>query len=143
MEVLMSISVRPFSQVPVPPSPRRFAGRWLLGVAAIHTIFALVVFWGELVGMVRDGFLNVIGEDPMRGAVAWFVLFGGALAFAAVAVDELEARGAPLRRSGWALLAFVALGIGWMPVSGFWLALPAIVTMLRYPEAASRAILSA
>ncbi len=117
---------------PRPPgAPRRFAGRWLLGVAGLHTLFALVVFSAELRAMARDGFLDVVGEDPMRGAVAWFVLFGGALAFAAVAVDELEARGAPLGRAAVALLTFTALGIVWMPVSGLWLALPAIVSMHR------------
>lgn len=126
----------PSASAPQPArAPRRFAGRWLLGVAGLHTLFALVVFSAELRAMARDGFLHVVGEDPMRGAIAWFVLFGGALAFAAIAVDELETRGAPLRRAAALLLAFTALGIVWMPVSGLWLALPAVVSMLR-PRAA-------
>lgn len=110
---------------------RRVVGRWILAVAAVHTVFALVVFRAELVGIVRAGFVDTIGHDPMRGAVAWFVLFGGALAVAGVAVDELEKREAPLRRAGVVLAALVALGLAWMPASGFWLALPAIAVMLR------------
>jgi hypothetical protein len=113
---------------------RRFAGRWLFGVAVAHTGFALVVFRTQLFAMARSGFVNTIGEDPMRGAVAWFVLFGGALAMAALAIDALEARGAPLRGMGLGMLALVVLGIAWMPASGFWLALPAIFVMLRRRE---------
>ncbi len=110
---------------------RRFAGRWLLGVSAVHTAFALVTFRSTLTGIVRAGFADAIGDDPMRGAVAWFVLFGGVLAVAGLAIDALEARDAPLRAVGLATLALVALGVVWMPVSGFWLALPAVVLMLR------------
>lgn len=110
---------------------RRFAGRWLLGVSAVHTVFALLVFRGTLEGIVRAGFFGAIGDEPMRGAVAWFVLFGGALAVAGLAIDGLEARDAPLRGVGLAVLGLVVLGVVWMPASGFWLALPAIVRMLR------------
>jgi hypothetical protein len=104
-------------------------------VAAVHTGFALVAFRTALVGMVRVGFLGAVGDDPLRGAVAWFVLFGGALAVAALAIDALEARGASLRGVGFSTLALAVLGIAWMPVSGFWLALPAIVAML-WPRSA-------
>lgn len=110
---------------------RRFAGRWLLGVSAAHTAFAMVAFRSTLGGIARAGFVDAIGDDPMRGAVAWFVLFGGALAVAGLAIDGLEAREAPLRGVGLAVLALVVLGVAWMPASGFWLALPAIVSMLR------------
>lgn len=110
---------------------RRFAGRWLLGVSAVHTVFALVVFRATLASIVHAGFADAIGDDPMRGAVAWFVLFGGVLAVAGLAIDALEARDAPLRAVGLATLSLVALGLVWMPVSGFWLALPAVVRMLR------------
>ena len=113
---------------------RRFAGRWLFGVAVLHTLFALVVFRAQLFAMARSGFVDTIGEDAMRGAVAWFVLFGGALAMAAVAIDALEARGASLRGMGLGMLALVALGIAWMPASGFWLALPAVFVMVRRRE---------
>lgn len=110
---------------------RRFAGRWLLGVSAIHTVFALVVFRAELGAMARDGFVATVGTDARRGAVAWFLLFGGALALAAVVIDELEAKGASLRRAGLVLAALTTAGVVWMPASGFWLAVPAIAVMLR------------
>jgi hypothetical protein len=109
---------------------RRWRGRWLLAVSAVHTLFALVVFRSTLLAMLRDRMIDAVGEDPMRGAVAWFVLFGAALAVAALAIDQLEQREAPLRGLGAALLAMVALGIAWMPASGFWLALPPALSML-------------
>ena len=118
---------------------KRFAGRWLFAVALIHTVFALLVFRAELVAIARAGFVDAIGEDPTRAAVAWFTLFGAVLAAAAVAVDELELRGAPLRRAGLALLPLVILGILWMPASGLWLVLPPLAFMVRrraQPEAA-------
>ncbi len=109
----------------------RWRGRWLLAVSAVHTVFALVAFRSTLRAMWRGGMLDAVGEDPMRGAVAWFVLFGAALAVAAIAVDALEQRDAPLRATGVALLAMIALGLVWMPASGFWLALPPALSMLR------------
>lgn len=108
----------------------RWRGRWLLAVAAIHTAFALVVFRGPLLAMARDGLFDAVKQDPMRGAVAWFVLFGAAIAVAASAVDHLEARGAPLRGLGVGLLATVGLGLVFMPASGFWLALPPALSMV-------------
>lgn len=110
---------------------KRFAGRWLLAVAAVHTVFAVVMFRADLAGIVRAGFVGAIGADPRRGAVAWFILFGGAIAVAALAIDALEARGASLSGVGLALLALLGLGVLWMPASGFWLAFPAVFAMLR------------
>jgi hypothetical protein len=109
---------------------KRWRGRWLLVVAAIHTAFSALVFGDTLRAMARDGMLDTVGRDPQRGAVAWFVLFGAALAVAALAVDQLEARRAPLRVLGFAVLALVALGVVWMPASGFWLAVPPALAMV-------------
>jgi cytochrome c oxidase assembly factor CtaG len=109
----------------------RWRGRWLLGVSVVHTAFALVVFRAPLIAMARAGLFDTVGEDPMLAAVAWFVLFGGALVVAALAIDQLESQGAPLRSIGIATLAMTVLGIVWMPASGFWLAIPAAISMIR------------
>jgi hypothetical protein len=111
---------------------RRWRGRWLLAVAAVHTVFACVVFRGTMLAIVRDRMFNAIGDDALRGAVAWFLLFGAMLAVAGLAIDQLERSGAPLRTTGVALLATIALGLLWMPASGFWLALPVALSMLRH-----------
>lgn len=115
-------------------TPRIWIGRWLLAVAALHTLFAFAVYGRVLMRMGERGFVNSVGSDPLHGAVAWFVLFGGGLALFALAVSPLErsaGQGQALRRLGWGLLALTALGIAWMPASGFWLALPPAIAMIR------------
>lgn len=114
--------------------PRIWIGRWLLGVAALHTLFAFAAYGGVLAGMGERGFIDSVGADPLRGAVAWFVLFGGGLALFAMAVSPLERLGSQtpaLRRLGWGLLALTTLGIALMPASGFWLALPPAIALIR------------
>lgn len=108
----------------------RWRGRWLLVVSAIHTAFAFVVFRAPLVSMAREGMFDTVREDPLRGAVAWFVLFGGAVAIAALAVDQLERERRSLRALGVAVFALFVLGVLWMPASGFWLVLPAAISMV-------------
>ena len=125
------------SSVPVSRG-HRWRGRWLLAVAAVHTVFAAVVFAAPIGAMVRRGLYDTVNDDTLRGAVAWFVLFGAALAIAGLAVDQLERVGAPLRGTGVALLAMTALGIVLMPASGFWLALPVAVSMIFAPRALGR-----
>ena len=72
----------------------------------------------------------------VTGAVAWFVLFGIVLFICGLAVPALgRSTSIPLPRSlGWILLALVALGLAFMPASGFWLAIPpAVAIVLRKP----------
>jgi hypothetical protein len=108
---------------------RRWIGRWLIAVATIHTAFSFIVFHGTFSDIVARGIWNSVGEDPLRGAVAWFFLFGGALLAFGLAVDALERSGSAgaMRPLAWALLVVAILGIILMPVSGFWLVLPAAI----------------
>lgn len=110
---------------------KTWKGLWLMGVSAIHTLFAVVVFRAQLADILGRGVYDTVGEDPMAGAVAWFLLFGFVLAIAGLAIHHLERSGSPLPRSlGAAVLALAVLGIVLMPASGFWLALPAAFAML-------------
>ena len=106
-------------------------------VAAIHTVFGLVVFNADLLAMLRLGFLDTVGQDSRRAAVVFFLLFGFLLAVLARATTALERCGqrTPLRQMGWALLLLCAVGVLLMPSSGFWLMLPALWAMLRKPGA--------
>lgn len=108
-------------------------GRWLLAVSALHTAFAVYAFHPVLVDIARRGVFNTVGKEPMTGAVVWFVLFGAALFIAGLVISALE-QAAPhaLPRSlGWTLLALALLGAVLMPASGFWLALPPALALLR------------
>lgn len=115
-------------------SPRRhWIGHWLMLVAAIHTVFGLVVFQADLLAMARVGFFNTVRQDPRRAAVAFFMLFGFMLAVLAHATTALERGGqhALLRHMAWSLLLLCAVAVLLMPTSGFWLAGPAIGALLR------------
>ena len=132
---------------PTPASPRRaWAGPWLMGVAAVHTAFAAVVFAQPLQTLFERGVWNSVGQDPMLGAVVWFVLFGLVLALLGGAVSALERAGAqglaPLRRLGAGLLAMVLLGIVLMPASGFWLALVPALWLCARPRPHAAAVSS-
>lgn len=112
-------------------------GPWLLAVAAVHTVFACVVFAAPLQEILRRGVFNSIGDDPMLGAVAWFVLFGVVLALLGWAVYVLERqRALSLRPLGLGVLALALLGIVLMPASGFWLALPPALALCTTPHPA-------
>ncbi|GLR12065.1 hypothetical protein GCM10007907_08550 [Chitinimonas prasina] len=111
---------------------KQWIGRWLIGVAVIHTVFGVVVFGKELLGIVQRGVFDTVGTDPMTGAVVWFVLFGAVLFICGQAVSRLEASspaGLP-KGMGWSLLALGVLGVVLMPASGFWLVFPPAIAML-------------
>lgn len=115
------------------PSHRRWRGTALMVIAAIHTLVGLVEFQPVVVTLLDQGLFNTVGHDPLRGAVAWFLLFGVLLFVTGAAVREVEKR-EPGCRCPWvgiSLLALVALGVTLMPASGFWLAIPPAVSLLR------------
>ncbi|MCH7345455.1 DUF6463 family protein [Pelomonas sp. CA6] len=113
---------------------RPWMGRWLMGVALLHTLFGLVVFSAPLARMWQRGLFDTVGADPLLGAVSWFLLFGAPLALLGLALSALErlcATTAPWRALGLGLLGLTALGLLLMPASGFWLALPVAFALLR------------
>jgi len=114
-------------------SPRVWIGHWLLAVAALHTLFALLVLNKPLLGIVQRGVFNTVGQDLLTAAAVWFLLFAVPLALQALAITSLERIGhyTALRRQGWGLLAMSFLGVILMPDSGFWLVIPAAIALLR------------
>jgi hypothetical protein len=111
---------------------KKWVGRWLIGVSAIHTVFAIAIFGAVLASIVKRGVFNTVGTDPMTGAVVWFVLFGAMLFVCGLAVSALEeASSGQLPKSiGWSLLVMAVVGVVLMPASGFWLVFPPAVAVL-------------
>ncbi len=125
----------------IAPWHSAWKGPWLVAVAAVHTVFAAIVFLPQWQDIVQRGVFDSVGSDPMRGAVAWFGLFGAALALLGWAIALLERSpthaSAALRPLGMGVLALTLLGIALMPASGFWLALPpALALCASTPQAA-------
>jgi hypothetical protein len=108
---------------------KRWRGKWLIGVALIHTIFALVMFKDSLQIIAARGVFNSVGHDPTIGAVSWFVLCGFCLAALGLAVDVMERAGQRSRAVGVSLSLMVLLGLILMPASGFWLLLPPAISL--------------
>lgn len=119
---------------------KRWIGNWLMGVAVLHTGFAVVVYGGVLRSMAQRGVFDTVGGDPLTGAVAWFVLFGVLMFACGLAVASLEKAGAPVPRAlGVCLLALTVFGVVLMPASGFWLAFPPAFALLARAGQARRA----
>ena len=119
---------------------KRWMGRWLLAVSLIHTLFGVIVFRETLTEIVRAGFFNTVGVDPMRGGVAWFLLWGFLLFTLALLMDWIETRsvGALPLSFGWSLLIFTGIGILLMPASGIFLVLPPAIAILYTHYSPSR-----
>lgn len=94
------------------------AARALLLIAAGHTTVLSLTLSAPLLAMLRAGWWDSVGHDPVRATAFWSLYFGFALAVAALAL-------ARHRLGPWALLGLGLSGGLAMPVSGFWLALPA------------------
>ena len=101
--------------------PRIWIGHWLMGVAALHTVFAVVVFGKVLRTMAERGLFNSVGTDPLVGAVTWFVLFGFVLALLFAGGHTAGAQ-RPNRGSAQARVrAVVAVWAGHRVDAGVWL----------------------
>jgi hypothetical protein len=107
-------------------------GYWLLGIAALHTIYALVFFGPVYADIVQRGFINTVGRDPMTAAAVWFAIFGVMMAMLAAAVVPMERTGQHqgMRTVGIGLLGLCAIGVALMPASGFWLGFPAALALI-------------
>lgn len=111
---------------------KQWVGRWLIGVSAIHTAFAVAVFGEVLASVAQRGVFNTVGADPTTGEVVWFVLFGAMLFVCGLAVAALEKSSSnQLPKSiGWSLFAMGIIGVTLMPTSGFWLIFPPAIAVL-------------
>jgi hypothetical protein len=113
-------------------STRPWIGRWLVGVAVLHTVFAVVVFHAPLWDMAQRGVFDTVGQNPTAAATAWFVLFGflmGLLGLATTPLERHDDRNA-MQVLGVGVLVLCSLGLVLMPASGFWLGLPAGIALI-------------
>ncbi len=104
-----------------------WVGYWIVAVSVIHTIFAFVVFKQGFLDLFTNGLFDAVSNDPYLGAVTWFTFAGFFLLCLGLAIVELEKQGIAIPISLFGLLVFCTLfGVILMPVSGFWLIIPAL-----------------
>ena len=116
----------------------RWIGRLLMSAAVAHTVIALVRYQDVVFAIVRAGVFNTVVGDPVKGAVAWSLLFGGLAFIGGMAVDALERSSQPVPKSlGWSFVVLGVLGAVLVPASGFWLLFPAAMGILRHPKSRS------
>ena len=96
----------------------------VIAIGVIHMIFGFAVFSPVWMEMIRDGLFNVIGEDPLRGAVIWFELYSLPIFAMGHTILTIEERGDPIpRHLFWYLSIILLTGVFFIPASGFWLLL--------------------
>ena len=114
-------------------SNKRWIGRWLIGVAILHTVVGVIMGQGALATLWRRGVINSVGADAMTGVFVWFFFCGAVLALLGMALDKLEKSGGfdGARALGIGLALLSLAGVVLMPVSGFWLMFPPAIALMR------------
>jgi Family of unknown function (DUF6463) len=122
------------------PKRGRWLGRYIIAVSGIHTLFGIIFFFEVGSRILADGVFNAVGQDPMRGAVAWFMLAGFFMTALGLAIDLLESFSphANFSALGWVLLIICGVGIILMPQSGFWLLLVPAIAMVAKRQVGMR-----
>lgn len=55
----------------------QYTGLFMATIGIIYTLFAVVVFWPFVAGMVRDGIIGSVSDEPQsQFAVHWLMLSG-------------------------------------------------------------------
>lgn len=112
---------------------KRWIGRWLMAVGALHVPIALVkhhAIWSQI---AQAGTFDAVAGHADRGHATWFLIAGPSLLFLGAVLDALEkARVRPPLALGLAMLLMAACMLVLMPRSGTWLLLaPAFALVWR------------
>lgn len=109
---------------------KHWIGKWVMFVALGHTVVGVMMFGGVYRQLLANGLYNAVDSAGV-GMAVWFALFGVVLFVVGLLLSALESSRARIPASvGVALLLLTVLGVVLMPVSGFWLMLPAIAAIL-------------
>lgn len=114
----------------------KYSGTYLWATGVIHTVVGLAIGTEGYMPIVRDGFVNAVGDDIGRNFSFWFLVLGVFIIFAGLLMQRyIKDTGRPAPRSlGWFLLIFAAIGCVMAPVTGFWLFLPQALIIILAPR---------
>ncbi|KKJ76409.1 hypothetical protein WH95_13060 [Kiloniella litopenaei] len=108
---------------------QRWVGRWIMGVAITHVAFTFVLFPSQIAFIFMDGFFDTGIANYEISNTVWFFFFGVPLFLVGHLIDRDE-KGKKIPPFQevllFTLVGMTALGIMLIPVSGFWLMIPAI-----------------
>jgi hypothetical protein len=110
---------------------KNWQGHWIIAVAALHTLFAVIVFAAEYSSLYNNGIINSLSTDRSAAAV-WFFLFGQVLFIVGLLIKHFNSVNnslIPLSVS-LNLLLLTLVGITIMPASGFWLMFPPAISLI-------------
>ena len=115
-----------------------WCGRWIIAVAVLHCSFALFHYSNSFSDMLSQGLIASARTDATRLA-SWFLLSGFLLLVVGLLLDHFRKLQLPVPLSVSVLIVVtVAIGLLLMPVSGFWLLLPASLILLFESITANR-----
>ena len=111
---------------------KRWAGWWLLGVAALHTAGGITRFKDDLAAMAQAGLVNTVRLGSEHFGAYFFLLWGFICVVLAFAVNELERLGiSPFPRTvAYSLAVFTVVSIAVAPSSGFWTLIPPSIALI-------------
>lgn len=112
---------------------RKRIGYILMSIAILHEVVGLVFYAPVLLEILHAGFFNTINPPYWeRDAAFWFLMFGVLLFLMGWAAQwSLERVGFIPGFISWGILLVSVVGVMMMPASGFWLAIPVAVVMIR------------
>jgi hypothetical protein len=103
---------------------KTIAGKLIIAIGTIHTVFGMVVFWSELMLWLSEGLWNTVSGQAEREWAFWFIGIGFLAMLLGILVDWVEQTIGYLPRFlGWILLGESLVGVIIMPISGLWLLL--------------------
>ena len=110
---------------------KNWQGNWIIAVAALHTLFAVIMFSTEYASLYDNGIVNSLSTDRSAAAV-WFFLFGQALFIAGLLIKNFDNHDKQLIPLSIPvnLLLLTLVGVVIMPDSGFWLMFPPVFSLL-------------
>jgi hypothetical protein len=111
---------------------RAWIGKSIVAIGLLHTGVGAYAFRARLAEILHEGLINTVDGTAERAFPFWFLVCGIVWIIFGAFVDWFERAGHSFPPFlGWTLLAFTALLIIAMPVSGMWLLIVPAVGAIR------------
>lgn len=112
---------------------QKYLGYSLILIALLHQLVGLIIYQPALAEIINAGVFNTVNPPYWnRDAAFWFLMFGAVFLLLGMAVHwAQEKTGTIPAFMAWGILLICLIGLTLMPASGFWLAIPVALVMLK------------